>query len=316
MNYQPEGSISQNTVFTRENLRHAQHTHTILESRALSFDAQKQLHFNLNGIPAIMPYEECADGVKEGKVRDIALITRVGHPCCFIVQEVPEDGPVILSRAAAQARCRAEYLNLLQLGDIISCRVTHIESFGVFCDIGCGISALLPIDSMSISRISSPSDRVKLGQTLRCIIKNRDTYGRIVLSMKELLGTWKENAALFQAGETVLGVVRSTESYGVFVELAPNLAGLAECSETLQKGQLVSVYIKSILPERMKIKLAILRTIQDTNFQFPLKTFIEGNHLSHWVYAQTPTGRMIETHFAQPELISCSQNIEQNISFV
>ena len=42
-----------------------------------------------------------------------------------------------------------------------------------------------------------------------------------------MLGTWAENAALFSPGQTVTGVVRSVEDYGIFVELTPNLAGLA-----------------------------------------------------------------------------------------
>ena len=46
---------------------------------------------------------------------------------------------------------------------------------------------------------------------------------RITLTHKELLGTWAENAAQFHAGETVAGIIRSVEPYGVFVELSPNL---------------------------------------------------------------------------------------------
>ena len=110
-----------------------------------------------------MPYEECADGVREGAVRDIALITRVGRPACFTVMEIDEQGaaPVaLLSRTQAQQRCKAEYLDLLLPGGILPCRVTHLESFGAFCDIGCGVPALLPIDCMSVSRIQSPADRV------------------------------------------------------------------------------------------------------------------------------------------------------------
>lgn len=61
-----------------------------------------------------------------------------------------------LSRALAQQMCKADYLDTLQPGDILPCTVTHIEPFGAFCDVGCGISALLPIDCMSVSRISSP----------------------------------------------------------------------------------------------------------------------------------------------------------------
>ena len=109
MKYFAEGSNPQTSLFTRELLRRAQRTGAILESRALSFDAGKNLHFDLSGIPAVIPHLECADGIAEGTVRDIALVTRVGRPCCFTVLEVPEEGPVILSRANAQKRCKAEY---------------------------------------------------------------------------------------------------------------------------------------------------------------------------------------------------------------
>jgi chorismate synthase len=79
---------------------------------------------------------------------------------------------------------------------------------------------------------------------------------RICLSQRELLGTWEENAALFAQGETVMGIVRSVEDYGIFVELTPNLAGLAEPREGVRVGQHAGVYIKNILAEKMKLKMA------------------------------------------------------------
>ena len=54
------------------------------------------------------------------------------------------------------------------------------------------------------------------------------------------------------------GIIRGVENYGVFVELFPNLSGLAEPCQGAEPGMAASVYIKSILPDRMKIKLAIL----------------------------------------------------------
>ena len=54
------------------------------------------------------------------------------------------------------------------------------------------------------------------------------------------------------------GVVRSIEPYGVFIELTPNLSGLAEPRADLRPGMAVSVYIKSILPQRMKVKLTVI----------------------------------------------------------
>ena len=135
--------------------------------------------------------------------------------------------------------------------------VTHLEPFGCFVDIGCGISSLIPIDSISVSRISHLSDRFQVGQNIRAVIKALEG-GRVFLTHKELLGTWEENARLFHRDETVTGIVRSVEHYGIFVELTPNLAGLAEPKEGVQVGQTASVYIKSLIPEKMKIKLTVV----------------------------------------------------------
>ena len=63
-----------------------------------------------------------------------------------------------------------------------------------------------------MSRISSPADRVSVGQQILCAGKNRDVQGRCGLTIRELLGTWEENAAGFTVGETVVGSVRSVDA--------------------------------------------------------------------------------------------------------
>ena len=231
MKFSAEGAMRCPDGYSLAALQNAMRARELLCGRALMFDENKALRLNLGAALGIMPHEECAWGVREGCVRDVALITRVGRTVCFTVQALDEtqQPPVAtLSRAQAQQMCKAEYLDLLAPGDVLRARVTRLEPFGAFCDVGCGISALMPIDCMSVSRIQSPSDRVACGQDIECLVKTRDEAGRLVLTMKELLGTWQENAARFAAGQTVVGVVRSVESYGVFIELAPNLAGLAE----------------------------------------------------------------------------------------
>lgn len=98
----------------------------------------------------------------------------------------------MLSRRQAQQRCQEEYLDTLVPGDIISARVTHLEPFGCFVDIGCGIASLLPIDAISVSRIAHPSDRFRVGEEIRVVVRSRDEKNRITLSHRELLGTWEE----------------------------------------------------------------------------------------------------------------------------
>jgi len=243
-------------------LADAQVREMVLEAPVIMCDTEHNLIVDLGCIKGIIPRNEGAIGIENGSTRDIALISRVGRTVCFVVTAFRTDTngktQAILSRRKAQELCRDYMLSSLNCGDIIDAKITHLESFGAFCDVGCGNIALLPIDAISVSRISHPSDRFSVGDNIRVIIKNIDEKGRISLSHKELLGTWLENANRFKAGQTVSGVVRSVEEYGVFVELAPNLAGLAEPKNNVKVGQTASVYIKSIIPEKMKIKLIII----------------------------------------------------------
>ena len=91
--------------------------------------------------------------------------------------------------------------------------------------------------------------------------------------------------------------MRSVENYGAFVELSPNLAGLAECKEGVKAGQQASVYIKSIIPEKMKIKLIIIDTFDyKYNPQKPQYYFSE-NHIDKFIYSPDNCTKRVETVF-------------------
>lgn len=271
----------------------------ILESRALICDNEHNLYVDLFGLKGVIPREEGAIGIKEGDVRDIALISRVNRPVCFTVKEIVTDNDkfkVILSRREAQEKCMREYINLLMPGDIIDARITHLETFGAFADIGCGIVSLLPIDGISVSRIEHPKERFYPNSDIKVIIKSFEN-GKITLSHKELLGTWEENVASFSPGETVAGIIRSVENYGIFVELTPNLAGLAELKPDVRPGQQASVYIKSIIPGRMKIKLIIIDSFDGEYKPTEPKYFYSGNHIDKFVYSPPESTKQVETVF-------------------
>ncbi|RKJ40828.1 30S ribosomal protein S1 [Acutalibacter sp. 1XD8-33] len=273
----------------------------ILESRAVMCDAGHNLVVDLGFMKGIIPREEGALGIREGTVRDIAILSRVNRPVCFVVRDFVRDeaGQItaLLSRREAQERCQSQYITALTPGDVIAARVTHMEPFGIFADIGCGISSLLPIDAISVSRIEHPRERFLPGMDIRAVVKSKEG-NRVTLSHKELLGTWEENAARFRAGETVGGVIRSIESYGVFVELAPNLAGLAELKENIFPGQQASVFIKSVLPSRMKLKLIIIETFEcERRRPLPPEYFFTGAHLDEFVYSPPQSDKLIYTRF-------------------
>lgn len=301
--YRPEGSIidsSENKAYlgTKEGLKRAMNEGVILEAKAEMCTSSHDLIVGLPCIKAIMPREEACLGIREGKTKDIAIISRVGKAVCFTVtgfSEIKGELCAVLSRRAAQERCVNDYLINLSSGQVIDAVVTHIEQFGCFVDIGLGIPSMIPIDEISVSRISSPADRFSVGDRIKAVYKGYDGE-KFYTGHKELLGTWSENASAFSAGETVRGIIRSVESYGVFVELAPNLAGLAEPNENVKAGQSASVYIKSINPDKMKIKLIIVDSC-DSEVKMENTYFITDGIINRWRYSPESCQRIIESVF-------------------
>ena len=303
--YLPEGKLmnthdNMRTLSSLSNMREAKLSEKILEAKATVCDAKHNLIVDLGIIKGVIPRTEGAVGIREGTVRDIAVISRVNRPVSFVITDFTtgDNGETValLSREKAQRKCIDNYINTLSVGDVVPARITHLETFGAFADIGCGVIALMPIDAISISRIEHPRERFSVGMDVRAIIRSIEN-GRISLSHKELLGTWQQNADNFVAGETVSGVVRSVENYGAFVELTPNLAGLAELKDGVKVGQQASVYIKSIIPNKMKIKLIIIDTFDSQPVIKQPKYYFEGDHIDEFVYSPPECEKYISTHF-------------------
>ncbi len=303
MKFYPEESCCEldKAFDTLEEIEEAMIENQVIESKVLLCDREHNLHVDLGVIRGIIPREQGAIGIEDGTVRDIALISKVNKRVCFSIigleKDIYSNTCAILSRKAVQERCINDYISNLQVGDIIDARVTHLERFGAFIDIGAGINALIPIDMLSVSRISHPAQRLKTGDDIKVVLRKREPE-KLTFSLKELLGTWQENADAFQIGETVTGVVRSIESYGVFVELAPNLAGLAELQDGLFVGQEVAVYVKSIIPSKMKVKLIIVEAFDKEECPHELNYYIDSGHIDDWHYSPSDCEKEIYTVFS------------------
>lgn len=302
--YPPEG-LRPPVPLTLDRLREALESGEILEAPAQRCDVDHTLYLNLGGVRGRIPREEAVAPWISGAERDIAVLSRVGKPTCFTVTalEADEKGApgALLSRRAAQERAMAHFLEHLEPGTVLTGRVTRLESFGAFVDVGCGIVAMLPIEHISVSRISHPKDRFQEGQKILAAVWSLDREAqRITLTHRELLGTWMDNASRFRPGETVRGVVRTVKDYGSFIELAPNLSGLADARERLVPGDGVSVYIKSIRPERMKIKLQVIEKLPPAPPE-PLRYQITDGKLDRWSYSPPNYEKeAVETVFTVP----------------
>lgn len=302
--FRPEGILraeERQYMESEQGLLRARADGMILQARCTLCDSAHNLFVDLGGLIGYIPREEAALGIREGTAKDVAIITRVNKMVSFVVKDfIDVDGKrmVLLSRREAQERCLDYLKKTLYPGMIISVKVTHLEQFGAFVDLGCGIISMIPIDRISVSRIRHPDHRFCCGMMLRAVVMGVDAENdRFLLSHKELLGTWAENVRGFEVGQTVGGIIRSVESYGIFVELTPNLAGLAELTECAETDRYVGVYIKSIIPEKMKVKLAVVDVGDPVVNPTPFTYYYDDNYMERWTYSPPESARVIEEVF-------------------
>ncbi len=269
MEYLPESLIVA-TDFQRVSLTDAIQSDVCFCAPAIKCSRSHDLIVALGDTYGIIPRDEVT--LEGADAKDIAIISRVGKKVVFTVTDFTDEGTYILSRRNAQLKAQSHFMHTLKEDSILQCVVTHIEPFGAFVDIGYGIVSLIGIDTIATSHTANPAERFTIGQRIYAAVTKFEIYPfRIHLTHKELLGTWSQNAQQFEAGETVSGIVKSVLPYGIFVELSPNLLGLAEYRSDVKRGMCVSVYIKSILPDKFKIKLTILSVAEKDCVQSPLK---------------------------------------------
>ena len=153
-----------------------------------------------------------------------------------------------------------ENANRLKKGSVVKGIVKNIQPYGAFIETENGIDGLLYIEDISVARIKTPAERLKVGQKINVVIKDVDEEkNRVYFSYKEMLGSWDENVKDIKEKTTIEGIIRETEKdkKGIFIEIKPNLVGMAEYKEGMEYGQKVEVYVKKIVPDKKKIKLII-----------------------------------------------------------
>jgi small subunit ribosomal protein S1 len=77
----------------------------------------------------------------------------------------------------------------------------------------------------------------------------------------------------------------------------PHLAGLAELRDNLHVGDTAAVYIKSIIPQKMKIKLIIIDNFGEPHVPGVPDYFITHGHIERFTYSPPECNRLIETEF-------------------
>ena len=159
-------------------------------------------------------------------------------------------------------------------GSVIEGRVRNLTNYGAFIEIEEGIDGLLHISDMSWTRrITHPSELLKKGQTIKCMVLNVDEEKtRVALGLKQLTEDPWERAIpeKYVPGQIVRGTVAKVTTFGVFIELEPELEGLLHISELADEkvenpedmvklGQELEVKILRVDLEDRKIGLSLKR---------------------------------------------------------
>ena len=260
----PEGWIETKEKLDRNSVNTAFYNGTVLQGTVSECDSNYNLHVKLgDDIKGIIPRNEFeAINIDEfGFCNHNICRNKVNNFVQFKVKEIYDDNNVLLSRKKVQQEALDWVKNDLQEGNIVNGIVRNIRKFGVFVEIGGGVVGLLHIEDISVSRIKSPEERFFIGQKINVMIKSIDKQNdKIVLTYKELLGNWEQNVEEYNEKTIVEGIVKEADKFknGIFIELKPNLVGLAEYKDGLEYGQKVNVYIKKIIKDRKKIKLLIV----------------------------------------------------------
>lgn len=168
---------------------------------------------------------------------------------------------------AEKEQKQKELLERIKTGDVVEGTVKNITDFGAFIDLG-GADGLLHISEMSWGRIENPKKVLKVGETVRVLIKeiNGD---KIALSRKfEDENPWLNAAEKYAVGNEVEGRVARMTDFGAFVELEPGIDALlhvsqisrehvAKPSDVLTIGQEITAKVVDFNEEEKKISLSM-----------------------------------------------------------
>ncbi len=167
-----------------------------------------------NNLKGIIPRDEIeAVNIDEtGFPKPNICTSKVNKYVQFKVKDVDKKDRFILSRKDVGKDALNWIKQDVKVGQIVKGIVKSIKPYGVFVEIGGGIVGLLHIEDISVARIKTPLERLSIGQKINVMIKSIDyNLERVVLTYKELLGSWEDNIKEFEEGSTVIGIAREVE---------------------------------------------------------------------------------------------------------
>lgn len=186
---------------------------------------------------------------------------------------------LVVSRRALleeQQRIQAEQTRAqLKEGTVLSGVVSSLKDYGAFVDIG-GLEGMIHISELAFGHVKHPKELLQVGQSVEVsVLRIEPASGpkqreKIALSIRALSrDPWQDAIESFPVGARVTGKVSRLQTFGVFIELAPGIDGLAHISElgagrrvnhpseVVNPGDLVEATVLGVDLERRRISLSL-----------------------------------------------------------
>ncbi|MEO2163354.1 MAG: 30S ribosomal protein S1, partial [bacterium] len=248
------------------------------------YPVNKRLEGEVVNIMSYGAFVKLEDGI-EGLVHisEMSWTRRVNHPSemlntgdkvsVIVLEFNHEKQEISLGMKQAESNPWDLVESHYPVGTVISGTVRNLTPYGAFVEIEEGIDGLLHVSDMSwTKKVSHPSEMVKKGDEMQCVILSVDKEKkRIALGRKQLSADpWHEQIpSSYHVGDLLSGYVTKVTNFGVFVKLEEGLEGLLHISELtddrgakaedlLFPGQKVEVRVIRVDVEDRKIGLSFV----------------------------------------------------------
>ena len=257
-----------------ENIEQAVEEKTVLEG-TVTEENKGGIVVSVKGVRVFVPASQ------SGQPRGADLSAMKGQKVRLIITEVNRARRRVVGsiRSVADEARRAaqeEIWSGIEVGKRYTGTVKSMTSYGVFVDIG-GVDGMVHISELSWSRIKTPSEVCKVGDTMEVYVISFDPEKRkISLGVKDHnVDPWQVFMDKYAVGDAASVRVVKLMSFGAFAEVVPGVDGLIHISQiadrriekpedVLSEGQIVDAKITAVDEERKKISLSIRALLSPT----------------------------------------------------
>ena len=144
----------------------------------------------------------------------------------------PDESKLIFTEKGLDAEEMRKVLAGYKIGDVVEGEITGVVDFGAFMKFNeIGLEGLIHLSEIDWTLVSNPREILKPGDKVTA--KIIDIQGdKISLSLKQLKNDpWINVAEKYHKDDMVKGRVTKFNPFGAFVELDPDIQGLAHISE-------------------------------------------------------------------------------------